>query len=102
MLEHFASAFTICKNRCVLTFNCRPSPVDRGDSFFLPSMFEVDQGNSLRLFGFFITILLLHIHHHLPGHTCLQSPMNNSTENCDYDYVETREINCFLSLLVLY
>ena len=47
-------------------------------------MFEVGQTDSLWLLGLIITVVVLHIHHHLSGHTCLQSPTNNNTENSDY------------------
>lgn len=68
----------------VLTSNCMPSSVDWGNSLFLPSMFEVGKRNSLGLFRLIVAIILLHIHHHLSGHSCLQSPTNNDTENCDH------------------
>lgn len=71
-------------NKCslyknVLTSDCRPYSIDRGDGLFLPSWFEFSERNSLGLCMLFVTIVLLHIHHYLSGHTCLQSPTNNRT-----------------------
>lgn len=68
----------------VLTSYCRPSSDDGSDGLFLPSVSEVSERHSLLLFGLIIAVILLYIHHHLSGHTCLQSPNNDNTENYNY------------------
>lgn len=62
-------------NAIVLTSYSSSSSVDGDNGLFLPSVFEICQRHSFRLFGLTFTILV-QVHYRLSGHTCLQGPLN--------------------------